>query len=147
MLRLFVLLITHVLVFFCGMGIYHITSSAKRRTLEFRKRLLDTHELFLDLKADRLAPERPDHSSGRHRAHGARPITPLTVVQPAVPTPKRPSLATLGLADAVAQLATDRARRVQEHRQFVDIMAWAKRTAGVQVTRQRPRGRVNAHAA
>ena len=144
MLRLIVLIITHLAVFACGICITLVTLRGRAKALEFRKHLLDTHEMFLDLRADQLVPAPLTGEAatmpGRHRRpQGARSIVALTAVQPAVATKPRPSLVTMGLADAVAQLATDRARRVQEHRQFVDLMAWAKRTAGVQVTRQRPR--------
>lgn len=125
MLRILVLLATHVTVFACGVGIALLTARARRHQADVAERIAAVHELFVSETADRRqrrlrAIAADPAAAGRHRA---RPVTPLTAVQPAVYAPPAPSLLTATLAEATAMLATARAQRVQERRQFADLMA------------------------
>lgn len=124
MLRTIVLLVTHLTMLGAGIGLTLITLRARRQAAAAHEAALDVRELFLAetiekrtarLRAETAVPTAA--SGGRHRA---RDITPLTRIQP---PPARPRLSgSMGLDEVVAVLATHRAQRVQERRQFVDLM-------------------------
>ena len=130
MLRLIVLLATHLSMLGAGVGLTLITVRARRAALDARAEALDTPERCLELRSER------DHGIARGR-HRARPITPLTATMPRITdgqpisgapwgrpfiVPKPPSLVNASLAEAEVILATQRAQRVQERRAFVDLM-------------------------
>jgi hypothetical protein len=130
MLRTLVLLATHITMLFAGAGLALVTVRARRQATDAREAALSVRELFLtetiEKREHRIRNEAArTESGGRHRAqpHGrARNIDPLTRVQPAVRPPRQPSLVGASLAEAVAIIATQKAQRVQERRQFVDLM-------------------------
>ena len=113
MLRLTVLLVTHLSMLAVGVGLALIMVRGRRQALDARAEALDTHEIFLELRSER------DHgvSRGRHRA---RPVSALSAV---MPRPSAPTLTGANLAQAEVILATQRAQRVQERRAFVDLMS------------------------
>lgn len=105
MLRTLVLLVTHLTMLGSGGGLALLAVRGRRQAIEARAAALDVHAMFLDDKADRLAGA----PVGRHRA-------------PLVKSAPGPSLLTASLSEATAILGTHRAQRVQERRQFVDLM-------------------------
>ena len=115
MLRLTVLLVTHLSMLAAGIGLALITVRSRRQALDARAEALDTHEQFLDLRSER------DHGASRGR-HRARPVSALTRVDHERPV-KTPTLVGVNLAQAEVILATQRAQRVQERRAFVDLMS------------------------
>jgi hypothetical protein len=133
MLRTLVLLATHMTMLLAGAGLALVTVRARRQATDAREAALSVRELFLtetiEKREHRIRTEAATQSGGRHRAQPrgrARNIDPLTRVQSAaaVPRPTRqPSLLTASLAEAVAIIATQKAQRVQEQRQFVDLMS------------------------
>ena len=139
MLRTVVLLATHLSMLACGVGLAAITLRGRRQELAAKAATLDTRELIISARIDRLRAPAPlaTQAAGRHRA---KPRTVGLDVPPrpfVVPEP--PKLATAGLADAVVLLATQRAVREQERRAFVDLMlgagmrTWVKGSARVAV--------------
>ncbi len=136
MLRTIVLLLTHLGMFSAGAAIVAIPLRARRQELAGKAAALDTHEMFLNGRADQLRrgafpAEFP--TVGRHRATLGRSRTP---------SDKAGRLIRAGLDEAVAILATDRAKREQERRAFVDIMTnvaqaklWHQASASVSATR------------
>lgn len=144
MLRIIVLTLTHGIMFFAGVGITLLTTRGRRQELDARSAALDTHELFLDSKAQEIRQTpRPAAAITATGRHWARPITPLTKVQPRVTatttaTSPAPRLhGAMSLADLIAYNVARGALRVQEQRQFVDLMAttqlrmFVRRTASV----------------
>jgi hypothetical protein len=131
MLRTLVLLATHMTMLLAGAGLALITVRARHQANEAREAALSVRELFLtetiEKRTARIQAEtaRPASYRGRHHAqpHGrARNIDPLTRLQPAVRPAPQPSLLTANLAEATAIIAIQKAQRVQERRQFVDLM-------------------------
>jgi len=131
MLRTLVLLATHMTMLLAGVGLALVTVRARRQATDAREAALSVRELFLtetiEKREHRIRAETAQQSGGRHRAQPrgrARNIDPLTRVQPVVPrVARQPSLLTASLAEAVAIIATQKAQRVQEQRQFVDLMS------------------------
>ncbi len=136
MLRIVVLLATH-LSFggICAVIFAPLARRGRARSLDARAAALDTHEFFLNAKADqsrrgafiettpkpaRIAPTPGPNSAGRHRR--ADP----------------PALARAGLAEAEALLGIARAKHEQTKREFVALMTqyakpFARATAPVLV--------------
>jgi hypothetical protein len=126
MLRTLVLLATHMTMLLAGAGLALVTVRARRQATDAREAALSVRELFLtetiEKREHRIRAEAATQSGGRHRAqpHGRARVQPAA----AVPRPARqPSLLTASLAEAVAIIATQKAQRVQEQRQFVDLMS------------------------
>lgn len=126
MLRLIVLLVTHLSMLGIGVGLALITVRARRQAVIADRAALDVRATFLETTIERQLRLRGDNSdptkAGRHRAGHARSITPLTRTMPVVKA-KPKSLINASLAEATAELATQRAKRVQERREFVDLMS------------------------
>ena len=131
MLRIFVLLVTHLSMLGAGVGLALITVRGRRQAVLADRAALDVRELFLETTIERQLRLRDDQAdptrAGRHRASRARPITPLTATMPvAHERPARtPSLVHASLSEAEVILATQRAQRVQDRREFVDLMTTA----------------------
>ena len=126
MLRTIVLLLTHLTMLGAGVGLAAITTRSRRQSLDARAAALDTRETLVGVRIDQLRRGAvlgtPAVAAGRHRAT-------------AEPTP---SLLTASLDQAVAMIATAKAKREQERRAFVDIMTnvaqakrWCQATASV----------------
>ena len=131
MLRTMVLLATHLTMLFAGIGLALITVRARRQATLAREVALDVRELFLtetiEKRTARVRAEAATPSAGRHRA---RPVPALTLIQPPT-SANAPSLLTASLAEAQVILGTQRAQRVQERRQFADLMTSLVGTARI----------------
>jgi hypothetical protein len=117
--RTIVLLITHLAMLGAGAGLALATVRSRRQALVAHKVALDTHEMFLNGRADQL-----------RRGAFLAELPPVGRHRRADPSTKAGRLVRSNLDEAVAILATDRAKREQERRAFVDIMtniAQAKR--------------------
>lgn len=128
MLRLIVLTGTHLAMFACGVAIVLLSTHSRRQSLHVRVRALQVREIFVeDLVAGRRAPHQLgiDLRSGRHRA--SRVSTRDGALAEHVRTPRRSLLPNATLAETVAFLGTERARRVQDHRNFEATLADARR--------------------
>jgi len=125
-LRTIVLLVTHLAMFGAGAVVVALPLRSRRQELLGKAAILDTRETALQAKADQLRRgafliEMPP--VGRHRA---KPFSSSGTTS----STKAGRLIRSNLDEAVAILATDRAKREQERRVFVDIMtniAQAKR--------------------
>ena len=125
MLRTLVLLVTHLSMLFAGAGLVLVTVHARRQAVTADRAALDVRATFLETTIEhqvRIREHAAKPDAGRHRApSSSRRAQPhATTVRP-----KSPSLLTATLADATAILATRRAQRVQERREFVDLMTTA----------------------
>jgi hypothetical protein len=132
MLRTLVLLATHMTMLLAGAGLALITVRAHRQAVDAREAALSVRELFLTETIERRehrvrneTAQQPADYRGRHHIQPrgrARNIDPLTRIQPAARPKRQPSLLTASLSEATAIIATQKAQRVQERRQFVDLM-------------------------
>ena len=143
MTRTLVLILTHLISVGCGAGLVYITLRGRAAALEVRSRALQMRELFVEELAARPVNPRPvsvDSKPGRHRADRvARTRLDLRRIVTADELPRRERVSLLPnatLAEAEVFLATAEAQRVQERRQFVDIMNGARRM--LEVTRLSP---------
>jgi hypothetical protein len=123
MLRTFVLLATHLTMLATGAAMMYVHTYARRQQAEVAQRIADVRELFINETIEKRERRLRDHAAnpaaGRHRA---RPVPALTAIQPVA----LPSLLNASLEQAQVILSAQRARREQDRRQFVDIMAAAQ---------------------
>jgi hypothetical protein len=106
------LLASHLIAAATGGWLVASVQRGRRDALQAKAELLDVRETFVGLRVEQeRQPKR------QHRLVGAdAPERPFI-------TPRPPSLLTATLDEAQAILATAIARRVQEHRQFVDFVS------------------------
>lgn len=112
-LRTLVLLATHLSMLAAGVGLTLITLRGRRQAVLADRRALDVRATFLGYQPNR--PRRP----GRHRAPAATAMFKTLLPQ------RLPSLTACTLREAQAVMSTLAARRVQERREFVDLMTAA----------------------
>ncbi len=121
MLRTMILLVTHLSMLFTGAGLALITVRGRRQAVLADRAALDVRATFLETTIERQLRIRTDAATaepGRHRAPSRRVLPRGTAPE----RPRVPSLLTATLSEASAILATQRAQRVQQRREFVDLM-------------------------
>lgn len=138
MLRIIVLLLTHLGVFGAGAGMAVVTLRGRRQELIGKAAVLDTRETVLGARMDQLLhvgqPLSTPAHEGRHRAPSPAAATVRACAKPAPAS----RYLTAGLDEAVALNVTAIAEHEQMKRVFVDIMtniaqskAWHQGTARV----------------
>jgi hypothetical protein len=106
------LLASHLIAAATGGWLVASVQRGRRDALQAKAELLDVRETFVGLRVEQeRQPKRPPRLVGADA-----PERPFVV-------PKPPSLLTATLDEAQVILSTAIARRVQEHRQFVDFVS------------------------
>ncbi len=118
MLRIVVLLASHITTLGFGAIIFApLARRGRARSLDARAAALDTHEFFLNAKADQ-------HRRGAFIDTTPKPprIAPTGAPGGRHRRPDPPTLARAGLAEAEALLGITRAKHEQTRREFVSLM-------------------------